>query len=161
VRSTRVGRLRRAARVLADWVHDTEDIVFRPDWRVLGAPAYLLLDIGVLWACLRAVGVHPPVLALVLGYQIGYLANMIPIPGGVGVLEGGLLGALLLYGFPAAPTAAAIILYHAIAVWLPVAGGTVGFLRLRRTVGGRGRRLAAARGKAPTDAAVPERELAA
>jgi hypothetical protein len=50
------------------------------------------------------------------------------------VLEGGLLGALLLYGLPAVPTAAAVVLYHAIALWVPTIGGTFGFVRLRRTV---------------------------
>jgi hypothetical protein len=102
---------------------------------MLGAFAYLLCDIAVLWACLRAVGVSAPILPLIVGYQVGYLSNLIPIPGGVGVLEGGLLGALLLYGLPAAPTAAAVILYHAIALWVPTLGGTYGFLRLRRSMG--------------------------
>jgi hypothetical protein len=102
---------------------------------MLGAFAYLLCDIAVLWACLRAVGVSAPILPLIVGYQVGYLSNLIPIPGGVGVLEGGLLGALLLYGLPAAPTAAAVILYHAIALWVPTLGGTYGFLRLRRSIG--------------------------
>jgi uncharacterized membrane protein YbhN (UPF0104 family) len=116
------------------WVRDTEAVALRPSWRLLGAIGYLLFDIAVLWACLRAVGTQPPVLALIVGYQIGYLANLIPIPGGVGVLEGGLLGALLLYGLPAAPTAAAVVLYHAIALWIPTLGGTVGFARLRKAV---------------------------
>ncbi len=88
----------------------------------------------MLWACLRAVGLHPPLMAMVVGYQIGYLANLLPIPGGVGVLEGGLLGALLLYGLPAGPTAAAVVIYHAIALWVPALGGTIGFARLRRTL---------------------------
>jgi hypothetical protein len=35
---------------------------------------------------------------------------------------------------PAAPTAAAVVLYHAIALWVPAAGGTIGFARLRRSV---------------------------
>jgi uncharacterized membrane protein YbhN (UPF0104 family) len=101
---------------------------------VLGAISYLLFDLAVLWACLRAVGSTPPILALIVGYQIGYLANLVPIPGAIGVLEGGLLGALLLYGLPAAPTAAAVVLYHAVALWVPTIGGTVSFLRLRKTV---------------------------
>ena len=67
-------------------------------------------------------------------HQIGYLANLIPIPGGIGVLEGGLLGALVLYGLPAAPTAAAVVLYHAIALWVPTLGGTLSFIRLRKSV---------------------------
>jgi uncharacterized membrane protein YbhN (UPF0104 family) len=127
-------RLRPVFERVATWVSDTEAVAFNPDWRLLGSLAYLLLDIAVLWACLRAVGTAPPLLALVLGYQIGYLANLVPIPGAIGVLDGGLLGALLLYGLPAAPTAAAVVLYHTIALWVPSIGGTVGFARLRRSV---------------------------
>ena len=130
-------RQNRAALVLCrtgDWVQDTIAVVRGGDWRLLGSLAYLLCDIAVLWACLRAVGIAPPLMAVVVGYQLGYMANVLPVPGGVGVLEGGLLGALLLYGLPAAPTAAAVVLYHAIALWVPVLGGTVGFARLRTAV---------------------------
>jgi uncharacterized membrane protein YbhN (UPF0104 family) len=125
------GRVGAALSQAASWVRDTEEVAFTPDWRLVGTVGYLVFDIAVLWACLRALGVNMPIVALVLGYQIGYLANLVPIPGGLGVLEGGLLGALLLYGLPAAPTAAAVVLYHAIALWVPTLGGTVGFARLR------------------------------
>lgn len=128
------GRIGTAIKSSATWIRDTARIAFRLEWRLLGAVGYLLFDIAVLWVCLRSVGVSAPLLALVVGYQIGYLANLLPIPGGVGVLEGGLLGALLLYGLPAAPTAAAVVLYHAIALWVPALGGTVGFAQLRKTV---------------------------
>ena len=124
-------RARAALSREASWVRDTEEVAFTPNWRLLGTVGYLVFDIAVLWACLRALGVNAPIVAVVLGYQIGYLANLVPIPGGLGVLEGGLLGALLLYGLPAAPTAAAVVLYHAIALWVPTLGGTVGFARLR------------------------------
>ncbi|HEX4107410.1 MAG TPA: lysylphosphatidylglycerol synthase domain-containing protein, partial [Solirubrobacteraceae bacterium] len=121
-------------RSVGGWVSSTEQVGFTLNWRLLGAVGYLLFDIATLWACLRAVGVQAPVLALIMGYQVGYLANLVPIPGGLGVLEGGLLAALLLYGLPAAPTAAAVVLYHAIALWVPALGGTAGFARLRRSV---------------------------
>jgi uncharacterized membrane protein YbhN (UPF0104 family) len=128
-------RLRRTRNTrLARWVRDTENVAFTPSWRLLGAAGYLLFDVAVLWAALRAVGVHAPVITIVLGYQIGYLANLVPIPGGVGALEGGLLAALVLYGLPAAPTAAAVVLYHAIALWVPTLGGTVSFARLRNAL---------------------------
>jgi uncharacterized membrane protein YbhN (UPF0104 family) len=133
-RGTQDGRLMLALRRLAVWVRDSEAVALSLNWRLLGTIGYLLFDIAVLWACLRAVGVAAPLLALVVGYQVGYLADLLPIPGGVGALEGGLLGALLLYGLPAAPTAAAVILYHAIALWVPVLGGTAGFAALRKTV---------------------------
>jgi uncharacterized membrane protein YbhN (UPF0104 family) len=123
----------------ATWVADTEEVALTPHWRLLGAFGYLLFDIAALWACLRAVGDSPPVLALVLGYQIGYLSNLVPIPGAIGALDGGLLAALVLYGLPAAPTAAAIVLYHAIALIVPALGGTIGFARLRQTLTARSR----------------------
>ncbi len=121
------------------WVRDTEELARQPNWRLLGAVAYLLCDIAVLWACMRAVGAHPPILALLAGYQIGYLANLVPIPGGLGVLDGGLLAALLLYGISPARAAAAVVLYHAIALWLPTVGGTIGFVRLRAVLAARRR----------------------
>ncbi len=147
--SARRGWFRSALRRGADWVADTEAIAFTPNWRLLGTVAYLVLDIGVLWMCLRAVGTSPPLVVVVAGYQIGYLANLLPIPGGVGVLEGGLLAALLVYGLPAAPTLAAVILYHAIALWVPSLGGLIGFARLRRSVAAGLPRVAAA--AAPAD----------
>jgi uncharacterized membrane protein YbhN (UPF0104 family) len=121
-------------RPTAGWILDTEDLLRTPHWRLLGAFGFLLFDIAVLWACLHAVGASPPLLGLVVAYQLGYLSNLIPIPGGVGVLDGGLLAALVLYGVPAAPAAASVVLYHAIALWVPVIGGTYGFVRLRKTV---------------------------
>lgn len=128
------GKVSQALAETGTWVRDTEKAAITPDWRLLGALAYLFADIAVLWACLKAVGVTAPIIPLIIGYQVGYMANVLPIPGGVGVLEGGLLGALLLYGLPAAPTAAAVVLYHAIALWVPTIGGTAAFARLRRTV---------------------------
>jgi uncharacterized membrane protein YbhN (UPF0104 family) len=129
---------------LAGWVTDTLAVLAKPDRRLLGALAYLLADIATLYVCLRAVGRSPSVFALIAGYQIGYLANLVPIPGAIGVLEGGLLGALMLYGLPAAPTAAAVVLYHAIALWLPAIGGSYGFVALRRGLTGSSPRAIAA-----------------
>lgn len=131
------GRAHRLFDRTGAWVRDTEATALDRDWRLLGSVGYLLFDIAVLWACLHAVGTNPPLMALIVGYQVGYLANLVPIPGGVGVLEGGLLGALLLYGLPAGPTAAAVVIYHAIALWVPSIGGTIGFVRLRRAVSAR------------------------
>lgn len=53
------------------------------------------------------------------------------MPGGFGVLEGGLAGALIAYGAPATQAAAAVIVYHAIAFWIPSLGGLAGYALLR------------------------------
>jgi uncharacterized membrane protein YbhN (UPF0104 family) len=77
-------------------VEDAEQTTFRhPSWRLAGALGYLGFDIAVLWTCLHAFGDTTSVPALVLAYNIGYLANALPIPGGIGVLDAGLTGALV------------------------------------------------------------------
>ena len=103
-----------------------------PSWRMLGAVGYLGFDIAALGALFAATGHPMPVDALVLGYLIGYLANMLPVPGGFGVLEAGLAGMLIAYGAPATQAAAAVVVYHAIAFWIPSLGGVIGYAFLRR-----------------------------
>ena len=106
--------------------------LFDPHWRMLGAAGFLLLDMAALWAACRATG-HPlGVLALALAYFIGYLASMIPTPAGLGVLDTGLAGALVLYGFTPARSVGAVLVYHAVAIWVPGLGGLVAWLPTRR-----------------------------
>jgi uncharacterized membrane protein YbhN (UPF0104 family) len=120
------------AGALLDGITEAEHAVLHPSWRLLGAIGYLAFDIAVLWATLRAVGYSPPIAVLVLGYIVGYLANLIPVPGAVGVLEGGLAGTLILYGAPAVQVAAGVLIYHAVAFWIPSVGGLFAYRQLRR-----------------------------
>ena len=130
----------RAARGLANAVREVQSVVLAGDWRLFGPIAYLLFDIAVLWVCFAALG-HPPSLAtIVLGYQIGYLTDLIPVPGGIGVLDGGMIGALVLYGANATTAAAAVLIYHAIALAVPLVVGSLAFLLLSRTLGKPARR---------------------
>jgi hypothetical protein len=96
-----------------------------------GALGYLAFDIAVLWVVLRAVGSSASIAAVILAYSIGYAADSLPVPGGIGVLDAGLTGALVLYGVSPVRAAAAVIVYHAIAFWVPGLGGLLAYLRLR------------------------------
>jgi uncharacterized membrane protein YbhN (UPF0104 family) len=130
------GKLRTLLLETAISIRLTERVLFRWDWRIIGAIAYLWCDIAVLMACFAAAGPVPPVAVVVLAYQIGYLSNVIPVPGGIGVLDGSLVGMFALYGGTAASLAtAATVVYHAISLWVPALWGTVAFLILRRTRG--------------------------
>jgi uncharacterized membrane protein YbhN (UPF0104 family) len=113
-------------------------VLLRPTWRVAGAVGYLWFDIAALWATFNAIGGAPPIAALVLGYLIGYLANGLPVPGGIGVLDAGLAGALTLYGVPAVHAAAAVLVYHAVAVWVPGLGGLLAFAARQHRMGSDG-----------------------
>jgi uncharacterized membrane protein YbhN (UPF0104 family) len=106
--------------------------VVKPHWRMLGAAGFLWLDMGALWAACQATG-HPiGLLAMSVAYFIGYLATMIPVPLGLGVLDSGLAGALVLYGFSPTAAVSAVLVYHAISVWVPGLGGLIAWLPTRR-----------------------------
>jgi uncharacterized membrane protein YbhN (UPF0104 family) len=120
-------------RGIATTIRDTRSTLLRPNWRLFGAIGYLWFDIGVLWACFQATGHTPPIAVIVLAYQIGYLSNVLPIPGNIGVLEGSFVAMLVLYHVHATTAAGAAVAYHAIALWIPALAGTVAFVRLRRS----------------------------
>lgn len=101
---------------------------------VAGSLGIMAFDIAVLGATFRAVGVVPPLGILVLAYLIGQLGGNIPIPGGIGGIDAGLIGVFVLYRQPLAATTAAVLLYHAIALWVPALLGSLAFVQLRNTL---------------------------
>jgi uncharacterized membrane protein YbhN (UPF0104 family) len=101
---------------------------------VVGAIGYWAWDNAVLWATFHAVGAEVPLTVVLMGYLIGQLGGLLPLPGGVGGIDGGLIGTLLVYGAPAAATAAAVLLYRVILFWIPLAAGAVAFVSLRRAL---------------------------
>ena len=67
-------------------------------------------------------------------YLIGELGGLIPVPGGIGGIDAGLVGTFLLYGVPLTSAASAVLAYRAIALWVPAVVGSVAFVLLRRTL---------------------------
>jgi uncharacterized membrane protein YbhN (UPF0104 family) len=88
------------------------------NWHLAGAAAYYAFDNAVLWATFHAYGPTPPVSVIVMGYLVGSFAGALPIPAGLGVVDGGMIGALVLYGAPAAASAGAVVLYRAVSLSL-------------------------------------------
>ena len=97
-----------------------------------GAVGYWAFDNAVLWATYRAFGTTVPLTVVLMGYLIGQLGGLLPIPGGIGGIDGGLIGTLVVYGAPAAATAAAVLAYRVILFWLPLLVGGVAFASLRK-----------------------------
>jgi uncharacterized membrane protein YbhN (UPF0104 family) len=107
----------------------------RPDWRlVVGAIGYWAFDNAVLWATFKAVGADVPLSVIAMGYLIGQLGGALPLPGGIGGIDGGLVGALVVYGAKAADAAAAVLAYRIILFWLPLLAGGVAFALLLRAL---------------------------
>jgi uncharacterized membrane protein YbhN (UPF0104 family) len=101
---------------------------------IAGALGYWAFDNAVLWATFEAFGADVPLTVILMGYLIGQLGGLLPLPGGVGGIDGGLIGTLIVYGAPAAATTAAVLAYRVILFWLPLAGGALAFFSLRRAV---------------------------
>jgi uncharacterized membrane protein YbhN (UPF0104 family) len=99
---------------------------------IVGALGYWAWDNAVLWATFQAFDFSPPITVILMGYLIGQLGGLLPIPGGLGGIDGGLIGTLIVYGVPAAATTAAVLVYRAILFWLPLLLGTVAFILLRK-----------------------------
>jgi len=129
----RPGRLHTFLTETATSVRDTKRLVFHPDWRIVGAFGYLWFDIAVLFACFAAAGKGVPLAPVVLAYQISYLSNFIPVPGGIGILDGSMIGMLVIYGVGGTVATAATLVYHAISLWVPAVWGTIAFFLLQRT----------------------------
>jgi uncharacterized protein (TIRG00374 family) len=101
---------------------------------LVGLLAYLAFDIAILWAGFRALGAAPPIAVLTLAYLIGELGGLIPLPGGIGGVDAGLLGTLVLYHVSITSAAGAVIAYRAIALVVPAIAGAIAFAALRRTL---------------------------
>ena len=99
---------------------------------LLGAFGYWAFDNAVLWATFHAFGYSPPIAIVLMGYLIGQLGGLLPLPGGLGGIDGGLFGTFVVYGTPAATTAAAMLAYRVVLFWLPLLVGAIAFLSLRR-----------------------------
>lgn len=133
----RGGLLRKLANVPASssaGVRDALRHLRSRDPALVGAIAYWAFQIGVLWAAFHAFGKPPPLAVLVQGFFVGMLGNLLPIPGGVGGVEGGLIGAYVAFDVDAGLAVVAVLVFRACTFWLPLIPGVIAFIRLRGTV---------------------------
>jgi len=103
---------------------------------VLGAIAYLGFDMLVLQGAFLAIDAHPvPAFAVVaMSYLIGGLGGSIPLPANLGAVTG-MAAMLIAFGVDHADAIAAVVLYQAIGFIVPLIGGAIAYLFLRRQFG--------------------------
>jgi uncharacterized protein (TIRG00374 family) len=105
------------------------------DPALLGAVLFWAFQIAVVWAAFRAFSSDaPPTAVLIQGFFVGMLGNLLPIPGGVGGVEGGMIGAYAALGVNAEVAVVAVLVFRAFTFWLPLIPGVIAFFRLRGTV---------------------------
>ena len=128
------GRLAAAGAALAGGVRGALKMLLRGDPALLGSLAWWSFDIAVLWACFHAFGEPPPLAVVVMAYFTGMLGNLLPLPGGIGGIEGGMIAAFITFGVPGGLAVVAVLSYRAFAFWLPTIPGALAYVRLRRSV---------------------------
>src|SRR5215831_5253185 len=91
----------------------------------------VLAEAALLAAAFQVAGMQVPWRGLLFACAAGQLGGrLVPLPGGLGGMEGGLLGALALTGVHPATAAAAVIIYRVAGYWAPGAAGAI--TRVRR-----------------------------
>ncbi len=125
-----------ALKALTEAVADVDRFLFH-GVRVkslLGALAFLSFDVLVLWTAFLGIHAHPfPALGIVvMAYIIGAFGGSLPfIPAGVGAVSG-IAGMLILYGIHHEAAVAAVVVYQAVGLLVPLVGGAIAYLALRR-----------------------------
>ena len=124
-------RARRHLSFLREAIAVTGDLVRgRDPWLAVGAIGYVVCDLLALAASLAALGWGGlGAGTLILGYTLGQIGSVIPLPG---TTEGGLAGALALYGAPLNLAIAAVLVYRTVAIAVPLVLGAWGAVHLRR-----------------------------
>lgn len=137
---SRHGRLAAAAATLADAVEDTRRLLTRRSGfkSVGGALAYLFFDVLVLFFAFAAIHAHPapPFGVVVMAYIIGALGGSVPLPAAVGA-AGGMIGMFIVYGIHRNTAVAGVLIYQAVGLLVPLIGGAIAYLLLRRDFGAR------------------------
>jgi uncharacterized protein (TIRG00374 family) len=106
----------------------------RPDAAMVGTLTWWAFNIAVLYAAFRAFGDAPPLAVLVMGYFVGLLGNLLPLPGGIGGVDGGMIGAFAAFGVDSGLALVAVLVYRLFAFWLPTIPGAIAYFQLRGTV---------------------------
>jgi uncharacterized membrane protein YbhN (UPF0104 family) len=133
-KSSRRAGIAGAAGAVADGVSEALRLLATREPAIaFGAAGYMLFDVAMLGVCFAAFGNDvPPVGVLLVAYLVGQLGGLIPIPGGIGGVDGGLIGTLVLFGADAADAAVAVIAYRALLLAIPAVLGLPALAVLRR-----------------------------
>ena len=126
-------KLRAVATAVYDGVGEAGRLLKRGDPLLIGgAIGYWLFDNLVLLATFHAFGLSPPLIIVLMAYLCGQLGGILPLPGGIGGIDGGLIGTLIVYGIPVAEATAAVLAYRVVLFWVPLLMGIPAWFFLRR-----------------------------
>jgi uncharacterized protein (TIRG00374 family) len=105
-----------------------------PDLALLGTIGWWGFSVGVLYASFHAFGQAPPLAVVAEGFFVGMLANLLPLPGGIGGVDAGMIGVFAAFDVDPGLALISVLTYRLFAFWLPSIPGALAYFTLRRTV---------------------------
>lgn len=125
---------RRGAVSIRDLTRDRHTLRIAVGW----AAANWLLDVAVVAVLALTVGSGTPLSAVLIAYVIAQIVAAVPLtPGGVGIVETAMVGALVASGTPAAAATATVLGWRLISHWLPIPVGLALLPSIRTPAGSR------------------------
>jgi uncharacterized protein (TIRG00374 family) len=115
-------------------MRDAIEHVRSRDPALFGTFLFWGFQVLVLWAAFKAFGDAPPAAVLIQAFFCGMLGNLLPMPGGVGGVEGGMIGALVAFGVDGGLAVVAVLVFRGFTFWLPLIPGVIAYFQLRGTV---------------------------
>jgi uncharacterized protein (TIRG00374 family) len=117
--------------------NEVRDVLGRRWWEaLLYASGRWVLDYLTLLAALTAIHADPRASTVLLAFCAAQFLGTLPLtPGGLGFVEAGLTGTLVLAGVPAGEAVVATLAYRLVSFWLPIPAGGVAALLHRRYYG--------------------------
>lgn len=108
-------------------------------WAIIASLGRWLFDYLTLLAALTAVGANPNPVLVLLAFAISQMLAAVPItPGGLGIVEAGLVATLALAGIGAADAVVATFAYRLFSYWLPMPVGLGTWIMFRHRYGTNG-----------------------
>jgi hypothetical protein len=96
---------------------------------IAAAIGYSLGDYFALYSAMLAVGMRPSPAVVLLAFGTANAAGMLPFtPGGLGFVEAGTAGTLVLAGATPEQAVAAVAIYRLVSCWIPVAAGLAAYV---------------------------------
>jgi putative heme transporter len=127
-------RLATAPAAVSAGVREALRHVREGDPALLGSLVFWGAQIGTLWASFHAFGEAPSWGVIIMAFFVGMLGNLLPLPGGVGGVDGGMIGAFAAFGVDFGLATVAVLTYRGFAFWLPTIPGVIAYFQLRKTV---------------------------
>jgi uncharacterized protein (TIRG00374 family) len=92
------------------------DFLLHRKERIVAPTLWILFDwvltVGVLWAAFWAVNTPLPLSVVVMGFGVGLLSLMVPVPAGIGIMEGSMTAVFVSLKVPMARSVLAVLIFR-------------------------------------------------